>query len=338
VRNPFTHPYFSFVCKKVVFYMIVAFVAISFVFLIPRLMPGNPVEVMIKPHRSGTGPNMTAVTSALMKYFGLDKPLYQQYINFWVQLANGNLGVSFSLSPGQPVEKIVLYYLPFTLVLVVPVLVISFFLGNWIGAKAAFVGGKWSDFAYFFSVFANTLPSYWFGMVLLFLLAAKVQLFPTYGYCSLGVIPSVSIGFFLDLSYHYFLPFFALLFVYIGGWATGMRAMTIYEMDSGYVRYSEQLGFRKKKLMSYAQRNAILPQFTGLNLYLNALIGETMIIEIIFGWPGIGLLTFNAVEGLDYPLIFGCFLVTMVVVILGNFLIDILYGFIDPRIRTGYRR
>ena len=140
------------------------------------------------------------------------------------------------------------------------------------------------------------------------------------------------------MLYHYALPFLTLFIIYVGGWATGMRSMVIHEMDSGYVRYGEQLGFRKSKLMSYAERNAILPQFTGLNLLFNALIGETAILEVIFGWPGVGRMMFDAVLSNDYPLIFGGFLVVMVVVILGNFLIDILYGFIDPRIRVGRGR
>ena len=107
-------------------------------------------------------------------------------------------------------------------------------------------------------------------------------------------------------------------------------------MDSGYVRYGEQLGFKKRKLMSYTQRNAILPQLTGLNMVFNGIIGQTLVIEIVFGWPGLGLLLYNAVFNYDYPLIFGCFLVIIIIIVVGNFLIDILYGFIDPRIRTGH--
>ena len=112
---------------------------------------------------------------------------------------------------------------------------------------------------------------------------------------TLGTIPTWSLSFFLDVLEHYSLPFLTLFIIYVGGWATGMRSMVIHEMDSGYVRYGEQLGFRKSKLMSYAERNAILPQFTGLNLLFNALIGETAILEIIFGWPGIGKMMFDAV-------------------------------------------
>ena len=339
MKRLFTHPFAKFVGKKVVFYLIVAFVTLTFIFLIPRFMPGNPVDLMILSGATGgtTAMDVEAVRKSMMEYFGLDKPLHEQYINFWGQLANRDLGPSFMWYP-KPVAKIVLWRLPFTLALVVPVLLISFFLGNWIGAKAGYVKGRWSELVYFSSVFANRLPVYWFGMVLLFLLAAKADLFPVHGYCSYGMTPSWSLSFFLDVLHHYLLPFFTLLFVFLGGWATGMRSLIIHEMDSGYVRYGKQLGFRKNKLMSYAKRNAILPQFTGLNLYFNALIGETMILEVIFGWPGIGKLAFDAVMNVDYPLIFGGFLITMVVVIFGNFLIDVVYGFIDPRIRTGYGR
>jgi peptide/nickel transport system permease protein len=127
-----------------------------------------------------------------------------------------------------------------------------------------------------------------------------------------------------------------LFIIYVGGWAAGTRSEIIRERGSGHMLDSEQLGFRKSKLMSYAQKNTMLPQFSSLNLLFNALIGETVILEIVFGWPGIGRIMFDAVLSNDYTLVFGGLLVIMVVVILGNFLIDIVYGFIDPRIRTGH--
>jgi peptide/nickel transport system permease protein len=354
MKSFFANPFLKFVAKKAVFYVIVTFVAMTFIFFVPRLMPSNPVDVMIA--RASTsytlGMNMTAVRDEYLNYFGFNKPLFDQYITWWGQVLHGNLGVSFHYFP-VPVASIIMGRLPFTLALVIPVLVISFLLGNWIGARAAFVGGKRSEITYFLSVFCNRLPTFWFGMVLVLVLAVQLStalfgrsavLFPTYGAYSFGLIPSLTSNISLDLTifgdmlHHYILPFLSLFIVYLGGWATGMRSMVIHEMDSGYVRYSEQLGFRKKKSMSYAQRNAMLPQFTGLNLLFNALIGETVIVEVVFGWPGIGNLWYQAVFSVDYPLIFGCFLVTMVVVILGNFLIDILYGFIDPRIRSGAGR
>ncbi len=328
------HPFAKFITKKAVFYLIVAFIAFTFIFLIPRLMPGNPVDQMISPGVASL--ERQRLRNVLLEYYGLDKPLHEQYVNFWANLLRGNLGTAM-MSPYTfvPVMNVVMVRLPYTLALVVPVLLISFFLGNWIGARAAYIKSRRSSAVYFLSVFGNILPFYWLAVVLLFFLAAKAGIFPTYGTFSLMRIPGWNLETFIDALQHYALPFLTLLIVTTGGWATGMRSMTLYELDSGYILYSRQLGFRTKKLVSYAKRNAILPQFTGLNINLNNLIGMTMIIEIVFGWRGIGLLALDAILAQDYTMILGTFLVTMIVVIIGNFLVDIAYAFIDPRIRTG---
>jgi peptide/nickel transport system permease protein len=115
-----------------------------------------------------------------------------------------------------------------------------------------------------------------------------------------------------------------------------MRAMTIYERQSDYIYYSQQMGFTRNKLRKYAQRNAILPMITGVPAMFGSLIGQTMLVEYVFGWPGLGTLLFSSVQAVDYPLMQGIFVFAVLVVLIGNFLIDILYGFIDPRIRTGY--
>jgi len=327
------HPFVRFVAKKAAFYLIVTFIALSFIFLIPRLMPGNPIDYMFGT--TATGVDVQEAKRRLEAFYGFSKPLLEQYVNFWGQLLRGDLGQSFVVMRGRAVSTIIMDRLPFTLVLVVPVLIISFFLGNWIGARAGYLKSKRSDIVYFAAVFANRMPSFWLVMVLAFLFAGVLGILPAYGWYDPGLIPGWNFMFFLNVLQHYFLPFIALLVVWTGAWSSGMRSMIIYETNSGYMSYGQQLGFRKKKLMSYANRNAILPQFTGLNMIFNSLIGETLIIEAVLGWPGIGLLSFDSITSRDYPVILGAFLVIMVVVILGNFLIDILYGIIDPRIRTG---
>ncbi|MBO3800496.1 MAG: ABC transporter permease [Candidatus Brockarchaeota archaeon] len=343
LKNPFAHPFVIFLIKKIIFYAIVMFVAVTLVFFIPRFIPGNPIDRLIPPGMYVPGVDIRKIRESLMQYYGFDKPLLEQYILFWNNLLRGDLGVSVTLYPGVQVSEIVGSRIPYTLELVIPVLIISFLVGNWIGAKAAYVGGKLSEFVYFFSVFSNRLPSFWFGMVLIYLLAIRLPIFPPYGYGSPEILPMLwwdistwSLRAFLDKLRYFCLPFISLFIVYLGGWATGMRSMVIHELDSGYIRYAEALGFRRSKVQSYAQRNAILPQFTGLNLYLNALIGETTVIETVFGWPGVGRLMYQSViSGPDYSVIFGSFLVVMVVVIIGNFIIDVLYGLVDPRIRIG---
>jgi peptide/nickel transport system permease protein len=274
----------------------------------------------------------------LEAYFGINKTLLEQYADFWKNLFQGNLGYAVMSDYNfQPVAAVVLRKLPYTLALVLPVLFIGFFVGNWIGAKAAQVKGGMGKVVYFTSVLFSQMPFYWFAIILLFLFAVNFKIFPTRGTFSMPLryIPGLNLESFLDLLSHYWLPFLTLLIVTTGGWATGMRSMTLYELDSGYILYAKQLGYRDKKLISYARRNAILPQFTGLNVNLNNLIGMTMIIEVVFAWDGIGFLAYSAVLARDYFMMLGTFLITMVVVILGNFLVDISYAFLDPRIRTG---
>jgi len=384
MKRLFTHPFTKFLYKKIFFYLIVTFIALTFIFLIPRLMPGNPIDQMIPPGTTDEG--RLRLKAELEKYFGLDKSLFEQYINFWANLLSGNLGYAVMRGYNfRPVATVVMQKLPYTLALVIPVLLIGFFVGNWIGARAASIKGKKSQALYFSSIFASQMPFYWFAIVLLFLLAVNVSdllklaalgiigsvmvmlfllaaisspvklaltgilggvmvilfllavnagIFPTGGTFNPRLIPGWNFPSFIDVLRHYALPFLTLLIITTGGWASGMRSMTLYELDSGYILYAKQLGFTKKKLMSYARRNAILPQFTGLNVNLNNLIGMTMIIEMVFRWDGLGLLALNAVQARDYFMILGTFLVTMVVVIIGNFLVDIAYAFLDPRIRT----
>lgn len=333
LRGSSSHSFAKFVAKKAVFYLIVTFVALNLIFFIKTYGGANLSSPPYWPSPPYWDPPYDLII-AYREWFGFDKPLIVQYVNFWGQIFTGNWGPSSSQWP-TPVSQIALAGLPYTLALVIPVLIISFVLGNWIGAKAAFMGGKRSKLVYFFSVFSNRLPTFWFGMVLVFVFVGKLHLFPTFGrYLSKGVTLDGSLESYLDLFYHYLLPFFTLLTVYLGGWATGMRSMVLHEMDSGYVRYSEQLGFKKNKSISYAKRDAILHQFTGLNLYFTALVGETVILEVILGWPGIGKLMFNYILQDEYPVIQGTFLIMMIVAILGNFLIDIAHGFIDPRIRN----
>jgi len=344
VFRPLAHPFVKFLTKKIVFYLVVAFIAVTLVFLLPRLMPGNPIDLMIShsptsPIAGGTHTGSTttleSMRRAMMAHFGLDKPLFEQYLNFWGQLLHGDLGTSFSEYP-QSVVELIIWRVPFTLSLVIPVLLITFFLGNWIGCRSAFMKGKKNDFVYFLSVVSSQMPFFWLAMIAISVFAVTLHILPYGGWISKELLPGLNIRTFLDVASHYVLPFLVLLVVSIGGWAIGMRSMTLYEMDSDYILYADRLGFRRSKLRSYIQRNAILPQFTSLNLMFNSLIGETLVLENVFGWPGIGLLSYKAVFALDFPLVMGCFMVTMIVVIFGNFLIDIAYGFIDPRIRTGY--
>ncbi len=338
-------PFIKFVCKKGLFYLFAIFLAVSFIIVLPRFMPSNPIDLMFSPRSFATGgvgtgggglvASLAQVRQAMKAHFGLDKPLYIQYLSAWERIFQRDFGVSYHRYPIL-VGRLIADALPFSLVIVVPVILISFFLGNWIGSRTAFLKGKWSGLAYYVTLSISRMPFYWFAMILIFFLAAKSGWFPIYGWITPERIPAFNLNTVLDIAHHYALPFFSILLVSVGIWTVGMRSMILYEMDSDYILYSEQLGFKKDSLRRYAQRNAILPQFTGFNLVFSSLIGQTMITEIVFGWPGLGLLGYKAVLNLDFPLLLGVFMITVIVVLIGNFVVDILYGFLDPRIRTGY--
>ena len=312
LKGLFLNSFAKFVARKAIFYLIVVFFSVSLVFIIVESMPGDPVDVMLSSGNPPPGADLDALADIMRVYFGLDKPIQERFVIFLGNFFSGNLGQSYHFYPVFA-TTLIQYYLPYTLSLAIPVLFVSFFVGNWIGARAAYLKGKLNETSYFSLVFANQLPPFWFGLVVIFLYVLIFQSIPPIGAGTQGVIPSLSMSYFLDLLAHWILPFLTLLVVYIGAWATGMRSMVTHEMDAGYVRYGEQLGFTKGKLMSYTQRNAILPQMTGLNMVFNGIIGQTLIIEIVFGWPGIGLLLYNAVFNYDYPLIFGCFMVIIII-------------------------
>lgn len=336
--------FIKFVLKKVIFYLLAVFVAVTFIVILPRLMPSNPVDLMFSPRAFSAGgigagevglvSSIAGVREAMMAHFGLDKPLHVQYIDAWRRIFRLDFGPSYHRFPIS-VSRLIRDALPFTLSVVVPVALISFFLGNWLGARSAFLKGRWNEVAYYLTLAISRMPFYWFAMILAYLLAMRSGWFPSYGWISPGRIPTFGLATVLDIAHHYVLPFFSIMLGSIGIWTVGMRSMVLYEMDADYMLYSEQLGFKKRTLRRYAQRNAILPQFTGFNLIFSALIGQTMITEIVFGWPGLGLLGFNAVLNLDFPLILGVFLITVLIVLVGNFVVDIFYGVLDPRIRTG---
>jgi len=331
-------PFARFFTKKILFLLVTVFLAYTLLFVIPRLAPTNPAEVAVRKITVQPGMTPEKVEAMREKYydlFGLNKPIAEQYYSFWKRVLTMDFGLSISRYP-KSVANLIMDSLGWTLVLVIPVWILAFIVGNYLGAWAAFSKNKLIHAYYTFSVYLNSAPYYWFALILVFVFAVKLGWFPTARAYTPGLTPSLSLRFISDAAYHYALPFLSLFISGIGNWCTGMRAMTIYERQSDYVYYARQMGFGEGKLRKYAQRNAILPQVTGLPIILSSLIGQTMLVEIVFGWPGLGTLALGAARNLDYPLLEGLFVITVVVVLIGNFLMDIIYGFIDPRIRTGY--
>lgn len=324
-----------YILQKLVWYLIAFYVAISLNFLLPRLIPGNPVAVIVNQLAVGgvQSEALEKLYKTYLKEFGLDKPLHRQYLDYLANVLRGNLGTSFMLYPGKVID-LIRRALPWTIMLQVPAILTGWILGNLLGAYSAYKGGRFDSVAFTLSLVFSTIPYYCLAIVLLYLLAVKFTLFPVGGGYSFGLLPSLSWHFILDALHHYALPFLSMIVVALGGQAIGMREMSIYELTTDYVNYARALGMRDAKIIRYVFRNAMLPQITGLAISFGTMMGGALVTESVFSYPGVGSLLFTAIRQSDYPLIQGCTLIITTAVLLANFLVDIAYGFIDPRIRA----
>jgi peptide/nickel transport system permease protein len=320
--------------RKLLIYAVTFFVAVTIDWMIPRFMPGDPIQTMLS--RASLRPEANqALQAYYTNVFGLDLPVWQQYLNFWTALLHGDLGVSIWLFP-QPVTKVIMRAIPYTIALLIPAILLSWFAGNKFGAYAA--RRKWLDNTVLPVGYVLTATPYmWLGILLAWLLATVAGIFPIAGGYSFALEPSWSWAFIASLLRHWFLPFASLFLVGFGGWAIGMRNLIIYELEADYAHYLESLGAPRRLVRRYAFRNALLPQLTGLALQLGVIVAGALVTEIVFSYPGLGYLILQAINNQDFFLIQGAFLFIIVGVLLANFLVDIVYVMVDPRTRTGMR-
>jgi peptide/nickel transport system permease protein len=318
---------------KIFVYLLTFVFAVTIDWLIPRLMPGNPILVLVS--RFATLPESAKVVySYLTKAFGLDLPMWKQYINFWIALFKGDLGISIYLYP-KPVLDVLKSALPYSLGILIPSISASWFVGNTLGAVAA--RRKRLDSVMLpVMYFITGAPYLWLGILLAYFLGVVLRWFPIAGAYSFALRPHLSWLFISDYLKHWVLPFLSLFIVQLGGWAIGMRNMVIYELEANYVRYLETLGVSRKLIRKYAFRNAILPQVTGLALQLGTVIAGQVTTEVVFSYPGIGYILTQAILNQDYFLIQGCFLFIIIGVLIANFTVDLVYMALDPRIRYSY--
>jgi peptide/nickel transport system permease protein len=318
--------------RKVLIYILTFFLAVTIDWLIPRFMPGNPIRTMLSRAQLHAGA-YEAIYNYYAGLFGLDLPIWQQYLNFWKALFHGDLGTSVLLFP-QPVTKVIMNALPYDVFLLLPSILLSWLAGNWFGAFAA--RSKWLDNTISpLGYILTATPYMWLGILLAWTFGIVLGILPISGAYSYALRPHLSWVFLGSLLQHWFLPFASLFLVGFGGWAIGMRNMIIYELEADYSHYLEALGAPRRLVRQYAFRNAMLPQLTGLALQLGVIVAGALATEIVFSYPGIGYLILGAIQNKDYFLIQGCFLFIIIAVLLANFAIDIVYVLVDPRTRTG---
>lgn len=323
----------AYLVRKLLIYGLTFVVAVSINWAIPRMMPGDPVTQLI--NRMGTShPEAVAPMHAYYEsIFGLDLPLWEQYVNYWIELLQGNLGVSVWLFPA-PVSDVIWDAVPYTLGLMLPAILLSWIVGNKVGAWAA--RSKWMDNTILpVGYLLTATPYMWMAILLAWALGIILGWFPVAGGYDFGQVPTWSLSFVTNLLHHWFLPFLSLFLVALGGWAIGMRNVIIYELEADYANYLESLGAPRSLVRRYAYRNALLPQITGLALQIGTILGGALVTEVVFAYPGLGYLMLQAIENQDLFLLQGTLLFVVVGVLIANFVIDLLYIVVDPRTRTG---
>jgi peptide/nickel transport system permease protein len=304
-------------------------------FTLPRLMPGDPVAAIVARMAQGMS-NATGVQAIYEQYtelFGTNKPILEQFFIYVKNVAQGDFGFSFSQYP-RTVADVLKSSIGWTLALQLPAILIGWLIGNTLGALAAYLRGGFDKVLLPMSIFASGLPAFGMAIILLVIFAVTLNWFPTSGGYGFDLIPSFTWPFMWSVFVHYQLPFWSIVLILIGSQAIGMRSMAIYELNADYVKYSRFMGIKDHKIARYVFRNAMLPQITGLALAIGTMVSGALVAEIIFSYPGLGTTLLNAITGQDYPLISAVTLIITLMVLTAVFVLEIIYGFIDPRIKA----
>jgi peptide/nickel transport system permease protein len=319
-------------------YFLVIFLGITAVFIIPRLLPNDPVHRTIselKARGSTLDPgSMDQIIADLTEMYGLGGSPLQQYGAFWGRLVHGDFGVSFYQFP-TPVNKLISVALPWTLALLLWTTFLSWTFGNIIGGMAGYFSKKrWSQVLDTIAMIIRPLPYYIFAFALMLLLAYAVRWFPISGGTAIGRQTEFSWLYIKDVLWHAFLP--ALSLVVLGA-AINIQTMKLIVQNvtsENYVQYAKLGGVTEGRIVSkYVIRNAILPQVTGLALSLGQIFSGALITEIVFSFPGLGSLLYNAIITGDYNLIMGITAMSIFAITTAILVIDLLYPLLDPRIR-----
>jgi peptide/nickel transport system permease protein len=323
--------------KRLLQFFVIAFLAATINFFFPRMSGQDPIrQKLVQLQSQGVNVSSEEVAGLVETYnakFGLDQPMWRQYLNYLGNMARLDFGVSISNYPAT-VNSMLARSIPWTIGLLLTATLISFTIGTVIGALLA-----WGKAPFFLRVIVpafftfSAVPFYLMGIVLLYFFAFKIPIFPLFGGFSTSRVPEMSFSFMLDIMHHSILPAMAIVLAQIGFWAMGMRSMMITIQGEDYILQAEAKGLKDPRIFyRYAMRNAILPQFTGLALSLGTIISGAILVEVVFGYPGVGNMLLQAVRGYDWFVIQGIVFLVIISVAFTMLVIDLIYPLLDPRI------
>ena len=306
-------------------------------FIVPRLSERDPITERLMQIAAQGGGSVSGIADMVASYqqrFGLDQPLGTQYIRYLGSLAHLDLGYSIANYPTRVADQIA-YALPWTMGLLGTATLIAFVLGTLLGALAAWPRAPriFRDVMPLFIVL-SAIPFYLIGLILVYFIGFRLGWLPSSGGHDLTTIPRLSWGYASDVLLHSLLPAFSIVVASVGAWALGMRGMMVSVQGEDYMTFAEAKGLRPRRVFfRYGMRNAVLPQVTALALSLGRIITGSVLVEIVFAYPGIGTLLFESIKLSDFFTIYGCVLVLVVATGVSMIVVDLLYPLLDPRVR-----
>jgi len=330
----------DYLAKRFGVFLLIVCLAATLNFFLPRLSGMDPVRQKLLAQAQLGGYVQSGIEEMVKEYekrFGLDKPLWRQYLTYLSDVARLDFNYSIANYP-RTVNEMIAEAIPWTIGLLGTTTLLSFSIGTFLGALLAWPRApQWMRYLMPPLWALHAIPFFLFGLIMMYLLAFRIQLFPTFGGYSPGAFPALTLEFGVDVIAHAILPAMSIVVVATGGWALAMRGMMVTTQGEDYVIFAEAKGLKSLTIfVRYCVRNAILPQTTALALALGQIFSGAVLVEVIFGYPGIGTVLFLAIRENDHFLIQGIVFTVIVALGLATLILDVIYPLLDPRIT--YRR
>ena len=328
----------GYLLRRIVIFFVVMWAATTIIFFLPKLAPGrDPIQermAMLNATGSVSSADIGEMVAAYQKNFGLDQPLYVQYLRYLRNMATLDFNYSLAQYPAKVIDMIAVS-LPWTVGLLTMTTLLAFSLGSFLGGILAWPRAPgWLKYLLPPLVTFSAVPYYLLGIIFMFLFAYTFKIFPLGGGSSVGIMPTYTLEYALDIAGHAILPAMSIVTAAVGFWALAMRGMMVTTMGEDYMILAEAKGLPASRIFFwYAMRNALLPQTTALALSLGTLVSGALLVEIIFRFPGMGTLLYRSVSTFDYFAIYGVVFVIIVGICVATLVIDLLYPVLDPRIR-----
>ena len=326
----------AIILRRVGMLLLVVWAASTLIFFVPRLAPGNPVrdKLLAATEQGASAMDMRALVEAYNAKFGLDRPLWEQYLHFLADTARFDLGFSIAYYPSRTTDMIVTA-LPWTIGLLTTTTLLGFLIGTILGALTVWQGA-WRLFRYLVPLLMifSAVPFYLIGLVLIYVFSYQLGWFPLGGGVGIRSATTMSWALAAEIFHHSILPALSIVLATVGIWALSMRGMMVTVQGEDYMTFAEAVGLTdRRRFLQYGLRNAILPQLTLLALSLGHVISGSILVELVFGYPGVGQQLYRAIQHLDYFVIYGIVFILICTIAIAMLIMDLVYPLLDPRIR-----